>query len=214
MSEVELVLAFLAGVVMGGALDRFVLRSSSMRGSTDCAGMGDERGDDADQRRADVYSSARIGAAAALTIVLVVLLVLDVAVPDYDISPGSSCVRCANSPWNTLRPASTTLPTSAEWLACENRLTRSRCNEPTTCQPTKRSSGSTRSPSLGTALICPEEQSDVIHAVYERIVIEGPRFVSLASHRPPTGMDWRSRCPMLLWRARQDSNLRPSAPEA
>jgi hypothetical protein len=50
--------------------------------------MGDERGEDADQRRADVYSSARIGAAAALTIVLVVLLVLDVAVPDYDISPG------------------------------------------------------------------------------------------------------------------------------
>ncbi len=50
--------------------------------------MGDERGDDAaDRRRTDVYSSARIGAAAALTIVLVVLLVLDVAVPDYDISP-------------------------------------------------------------------------------------------------------------------------------
>ena len=51
--------------------------------------MGDERRDDvADQRRADVYSSARIGAAAALTLVLVVLLVLDVAVPDYDIGPG------------------------------------------------------------------------------------------------------------------------------
>ena len=50
--------------------------------------MGDERRDDAaDHRRADVYSSARIGAAAALTIVLVVLLVLDVAVPDYDVSP-------------------------------------------------------------------------------------------------------------------------------
>ena len=51
--------------------------------------MGDERDDDAaDHRaRADVYSSARIGAAAALTIVLVVLLVLDVAVPGYDISP-------------------------------------------------------------------------------------------------------------------------------
>ena len=46
--------------------------------------MGDERGDDAaDHRRADVYSSARIGAAAALTIVLVVLLILDVTVPDY-----------------------------------------------------------------------------------------------------------------------------------
>ena len=51
--------------------------------------MGNERGDDAAQRRrADVYSSARIGAAAALTLVLVVLLVLDVVVPDYDISPG------------------------------------------------------------------------------------------------------------------------------
>jgi hypothetical protein len=50
--------------------------------------MGDEHRDDADQRRADVYSSARIGAAAALTLVLVVLLVLDVAVPDYDINPG------------------------------------------------------------------------------------------------------------------------------
>jgi hypothetical protein len=50
--------------------------------------MGDERGDDAaNRRRADVYSSARIGAAAALTLVLVVLLVPDVAVPDYDISP-------------------------------------------------------------------------------------------------------------------------------
>jgi hypothetical protein len=51
--------------------------------------MGDERRDDAaDRRRADVYSSARIGAAAALTLVLVLLLVLDVVIPDYDISPG------------------------------------------------------------------------------------------------------------------------------
>ena len=52
--------------------------------------MGNERDDDDAERnaRAAGYSSARIGAAAALTIVLVVLLVLDVAVPDYDISPG------------------------------------------------------------------------------------------------------------------------------
>ena len=58
-----------------------------MRGSTDCAGMGGERRDDAaGRRRADVYSSARIGAALAL--VLVVLLVLDVLVPGYDVSPG------------------------------------------------------------------------------------------------------------------------------
>ncbi len=60
-----------------------------MRGSADCVGMGNERDDDDAERRAraDVYSSARIGAAAALTIVLVVLLILDVAVHDYDISP-------------------------------------------------------------------------------------------------------------------------------
>ncbi len=51
--------------------------------------MGNERDDDDAERRAraDVYSSARIGAAAALTIVLVVLLILDVAVPDYHVSP-------------------------------------------------------------------------------------------------------------------------------
>ena len=60
-----------------------------MPGSIDCAGMGDERDDAANRRPADVYSSARIGAAAALTLVLVVLLVLDVVVPDYDISPGT-----------------------------------------------------------------------------------------------------------------------------
>jgi hypothetical protein len=52
--------------------------------------MGDEHRDDAEPRRvrADAYSSARIGAAAAFTLVLVLLLVLDVGVPDYDISPG------------------------------------------------------------------------------------------------------------------------------
>ena len=52
--------------------------------------MGDEPGDDAThRRRADDYSSARIGASAAFTLVLVVLLVLDVAVPGYDVSPGT-----------------------------------------------------------------------------------------------------------------------------
>lgn len=53
--------------------------------------MNDEHRDDAAPKRvrADDYSSARIGAAAALTIVLVVLLVLDVVVPSYDVSPGT-----------------------------------------------------------------------------------------------------------------------------
>jgi hypothetical protein len=42
-----------------------------------------------ERRRADGYSSARISTAAALTLALVLLLVLDVAVSDYDdISPG------------------------------------------------------------------------------------------------------------------------------
>jgi hypothetical protein len=50
--------------------------------------MGSERDDEAERRRADVYYSARIGAAAALTLVPVVLLILDVAVPDYHVSPG------------------------------------------------------------------------------------------------------------------------------
>jgi O-antigen/teichoic acid export membrane protein len=59
-----------------------------MLGSTVDVGMGDERDDAANRRRADVYSSARIGVAAALTLVLVVLLVLDVAVPDCHINPG------------------------------------------------------------------------------------------------------------------------------
>ncbi|MEO8274564.1 MAG: hypothetical protein ABI620_10900 [Chloroflexota bacterium] len=52
--------------------------------------MSNEHSDgDAERERADVYSSARIGAAAALTIVLVVLLILDVVVPGYDVSPGT-----------------------------------------------------------------------------------------------------------------------------
>ncbi len=53
--------------------------------------MGNEQRDDDAERRtlADGYSSARIGAAAALTIVLVVLLILDVVVPGYDVSPGT-----------------------------------------------------------------------------------------------------------------------------
>lgn len=41
-----------------------------------------------ERRRTDDYSWARIGAAAAFTLALVVLLVLDVAVPGYDFSPG------------------------------------------------------------------------------------------------------------------------------
>ena len=42
-----------------------------------------------------------------------------------------------------------------------------------------------------------EEKSDVIHAVYERIVIEGPASSACVSHQRRTGTDWRSRYQML-----------------
>jgi hypothetical protein len=51
--------------------------------------MASERSDDAPEcrTRADVCPSARVGAATAFTLVLVIRLVLDVGVPDYDIRP-------------------------------------------------------------------------------------------------------------------------------
>ncbi len=52
--------------------------------------MGDERPDDGpDRHQADLYFSARIGAAAAFTLVLIVLLVLDVVAPGYEVGPGT-----------------------------------------------------------------------------------------------------------------------------
>lgn len=53
-----------------------------------------------------------------------------------------------------------------------------------------------------------EQESDVIHAIYERIVIEGPRFVGLRLSLPPTATASPWRCQMLLWRARQVSDAR------
>jgi hypothetical protein len=74
---------------MGGALDRFVLPLLVDAWIDRLRRHSDERRDDVPERvRADVYSSARIGAAAALTLVLVALLVLDVVIPGYDINPG------------------------------------------------------------------------------------------------------------------------------
>ena len=97
LSEVEL--AFLSGVVTGVSSTAGCSRRWSMRGSLECVGMGDERDPNETERRtrADVYASARIGAAAVLTIVLVVLLVLDVAVPDTTSALGSSCPSWARS---------------------------------------------------------------------------------------------------------------------
>jgi hypothetical protein len=71
---------------------------------------------------------------------------------------------------------------------------------------------------LGESLHAPEkskEKADVLHAIYDRITVAGPEIVGVRLTRRPTRTDWRWRCPKRLnWRARQDSNLRPSAPEA
>jgi hypothetical protein len=58
--------------------------------------MGDERRNDAapERVRADAYSSARIGAAAAFTLVLVVLPVLDVVPPGATSARAPSCRSC------------------------------------------------------------------------------------------------------------------------
>ena len=178
--------------------------------------MGDEPGDgEADRRtRADVYSSARIGAAAALTVVLVVLLVLDVAVPGYDISPGILLRQMREL---ALEHAAARIDDAAylgRMAGLRKQIDAIEMQRADDLPAHQALEWLDALAETWHRTDLPEEQSDVIHAVYERIVIEGPRFVSLASHRPPTGMDWRSRCPMLLWRARQDSNLRPSAPEA
>ena len=61
----------------------------------------------------------------------------------------------------------------------------------------------------------PKERAELMHAIYERITVAGPASWESGSPRRPTRTDWRWRCPKRLqWRARQDSNLRPSAPEA
>ena len=57
----------------------------------------------------------------------------------------------------------------------------------------------------------PEAKADLLHAVYERIVVAGPTFVE--AHLTPDAYAHglaalRLR---LLWRPRQDSNLRPAA---
>jgi hypothetical protein len=71
MSGVDLIVAFQRGR-HGRRFDRFVPCSSPTPGSTERTGMGSEPGDDGPERRtrADVYSTARIGAAAALTLVV------------------------------------------------------------------------------------------------------------------------------------------------
>ena len=83
------------------------------------------------------------------------------------------------------------------------------------CPPSGRSRGCARSARRSRRADHPAERAELVHAIYERIIVAGPRFVSVrltaAAHAHGLALALPER---LLWRARQDSNLRPSAPEA
>src|SRR5688500_16034307 len=56
------------------------------------------------------------------------------------------------------------------------------------------------------------QRAEIVRSVHERVEVEGPRVV--AAHLSPTPANLGSRLPCpksLLWRPRQDSNLRPAA---
>jgi hypothetical protein len=49
----------------------------------------------------------------------------------------------------------------------------------------------------------PAERFQLIHAVYERIVVAGAEFVNARLTPAPTGTGWHSHCQMWFERARQ-----------
>ena len=71
---------------------------------------------------------------------------------------------------------------------------------------------------LGESLQAPEkskEKADVMHAIYARITVAGPEIVGVRLTQAAYAHGLALALPKRLhWRARQDSNLRPSAPEA
>ena len=71
---------------------------------------------------------------------------------------------------------------------------------------------------LGQALQGPEkskEKAGVMHANYDRITVAGPEIMGVRLTQAAYARGLALALPERLnWRARQDSNLRPSAPEA
>jgi hypothetical protein len=60
-----------------------------------------------------------------------------------------------------------------------------------------------------------KEKADLMHAIYERITVAGPEIVGVRLTQAAYAHGLALALPeRLKWRARQDSNLRPSAPEA
>jgi hypothetical protein len=49
----------------------------------------------------------------------------------------------------------------------------------------------------------PAERSELVHAIYERIIVAGPSSSPPTSPRRPTSTALRWRCRRWLWRARQ-----------
>src|SRR4051812_40883350 len=59
------------------------------------------------------------------------------------------------------------------------------------------------------------EKADLMHAIYDRITVAGPEIVGVRLTQTAYAHGLALALPQrLTWRARQDSNLRPSAPEA
>ena len=52
----------------------------------------------------------------------------------------------------------------------------------------------------------PEARADLLHAIYDRIVVVGRSIVSARLHRLPIRTAWPSLCLRLSWRARRDPN--------
>ena len=60
-----------------------------------------------------------------------------------------------------------------------------------------------------TAADVPDAKADLLHAIYDQIVVTGRRIVSLRVTPSAYPTAWRLRCPpRLLWRARQVSGAR------
>jgi hypothetical protein len=52
----------------------------------------------------------------------------------------------------------------------------------------------------------PEARADLVHAIYEKIVVAAAASSQLASFPRHASTVWLGSCPSLLWRARRDSN--------
>ncbi len=127
-------------------------------------------------------------------------------------APGSTA-RCATSLWSTSQARLATQRTSAASRSCEGRSLSSTRAQPLAFGPTGRSPGSVRSRRRGSARTSRKRREICCTRSTSGSRSLGHRWSQRASPRRPTRTDSRWRSRRLLWRARQDSNLRPLGPE-